>query len=86
MTAPPSEAGRLHPLFEEICVAHGLVAQRGSEGHRLRELQDALKPFAQIPLCYPRLGSQRLPANLDVPAPGEAYTAADVLRARKLLP
>jgi len=49
-------------------------------------LIEALKPFARIPLCHPRRGSQPQQAELDVPAPGGAYTAADVVRARKLLP
>jgi hypothetical protein len=52
----------------------------------VERLREALEPFAKIPLCYPRRGSQPQQAELDVPAPGGAYTAADVMRARKLLP
>lgn len=50
------------------------------------ELKESLKPFAAIPLCYPREGSKPQRSELDVPAPGGAYTALDVERARKLLP
>lgn len=46
---------------------------------------EALEPFAKIPLCYARRGSQPQVAELDTPAPGGAYTAADVVRARKLI-
>ena len=53
---------------------------------RIEKLEGGLEPFAKIPLCYPRIGSKPQVAKLDAPAPMNAYTADDVVRARKLLP
>lgn len=49
-----------------------------------RELLEALRPFAGIPLVYPRNGSAKQEAALEAGDRGP-YTAADVMRARATL-